>query len=170
MRVAWGGYGRRRQPSTSDFGVKLTGSVADVKAELRSPSEISVVVDWKAGTGNGDKLTEAQINASGVLCFAFAAAMAAAAGVWHNLTKDVKCYNISNGDATTASPHRFPSTTPETRTIVAPPAAAARRLEAAAAANRRRGAGSLHRCEALPGAEAACDGLPAEVRCRSGGG
>ena len=92
-------------------------------------------VDWKTGTGNGDKLTEAQINASGVL--ELAAAVAAAAGVWHNLTKDVKCYNISNGDAAaTAAPHHSEHDGHQDPAhVVAPPAAAARRLEAAAAAN-----------------------------------
>ena len=133
MRVACaGGYGGGGGLN-ADFGVKLTGSVADVKYSL-ALGDISVDVDWKTGTGNGDKLTEAQINASGVR--ELAAAVAAAAGVWHNLTKDVKCYNISNGDdATTAAPHPSEHDGPQDPHFVAPPAAAARRLEAAAAAN-----------------------------------
>jgi len=132
MRVACaGGYGGGGL--NADFGVKLTGSVADVKYSL-ALGDIAVDVDWKTGTGNGDKLTEAQINASGVL--ELAAAVAAAAGVWHNLTKDVKCYNISNGDAaTTAAPHPSEHDGHRDPHVVAPPAAAARRLEAAAAAN-----------------------------------
>ena len=69
--------------------------------------DLRVEVDWGSATGNGDALTAAQINASGVL--RLAAAVADAAGVWYNLTKDQPCYKIGgsidgdgDGDAAAA--------------------------------------------------------------------
>ena len=53
---------------------------------------IKVAVDWGNATGNGANLTSAQIRASGVLDLA--AAVADAAGVWYNLTKDKECFDI----------------------------------------------------------------------------
>ena len=71
-----------------DFGVRVSGSMADVKYEVRL-GDVRVAVDWRDATGNGAELTRAQIRASGVLELARAAADAA--GVWYNLTKDRPC-------------------------------------------------------------------------------
>ena len=86
------------QGLNDDLGIRLSGSVEDVRYNL-SLGDLRVEVDWGSATGNGDALTAAQINASGVL--RLAAAVADAAGVWYNLTKDQPCYKIggsSDGD------------------------------------------------------------------------
>ena len=75
-----------------DFGVRLRGSTADVRFNV-SIGNLSAEVDWAAATGNGDTISAAEILTSGVL--ELASAVAAAAGVWYNLTGDVPCYDIS---------------------------------------------------------------------------
>ena len=73
------------QGLNEDLGIRLSGSVEDVRYNL-SLGDLRVEVDWGSATGNGAVLTAAQINASGVL--RLARAVADAAGVWYNLTKD----------------------------------------------------------------------------------
>ena len=94
------------QGLNEDLGIRLSGSVEDVRYNL-SMGDLRVEVDWSSATGNGDALTAAQINASGVL--RLAAAVADAAGVWYNVTKDQPCYKIGgstdgdgDGDAAAA--------------------------------------------------------------------
>lgn len=83
------------QGLNQDFGIKRTGSVRDVNVSYELGG-IHVDVDWDQATGNGASLTEEQIKESGILNLA--AAVADAAGVWHNLTKDKECYDISGED------------------------------------------------------------------------
>ena len=89
-----------------DFGIKVSGSVRDVNFTA-TLGEISASVDWRKQSGNGAQLTQAQIDGSGIL--KLAAAVSTAAGVWYNLTKDVKCFGIGesgkvNGTADAAAP------------------------------------------------------------------
>lgn len=76
---------------TKDFGIKIDGSLEEVNFTL-TMGDITVAVDWNTATGNGASLTEAQIKASGILDLA--SAVADGAGVWYNLTKDQKCFNV----------------------------------------------------------------------------
>ena len=89
-----------------DFGIKVSGSVRDVNFTA-TLGVISASVDWRKQSGNGAQLTQAQIDGSGIL--KLAAAVSTAAGVWYNLTKDVKCFGIGesgkvNGTADAAAP------------------------------------------------------------------
>jgi pimeloyl-ACP methyl ester carboxylesterase len=93
MRVACEGLSK-------DFGIRTTGSVRDVNYTV-TLGDIKVAVDWANTTGNGETLTSAQIRASGVL--QLAAAVAQAAGVWHNLTKDKECFDIYGAQDSAAS-------------------------------------------------------------------
>ena len=130
MRVACaGGYGGGGGLN-ADFGVKLTGSVADVKYSL-ALGDISVDVDWKTGTGNGDKLTEAQINVG-------VPSSRGGGGRRRRLANSRKTSSATTSATATTPPRpRAPlrARRPPGPAVVAPPAAAARRLEAAAAAN-----------------------------------
>lgn len=75
-----------------DFGIKLAGSVREVNFTLKL-GPIKLDVDWGNVTGNGANLTSAQIKESGVL--ELVSAVVDAAGVWHNLTKDLDCFDIA---------------------------------------------------------------------------
>ena len=90
MRVACSDSGLNE-----DLGITVTGNKTDVKFTARLGA-ISVDVDWGNATGNGATLTAAEIEASGVL--KLATAVADAAGVWYNLTKDVPCFKIGAAD------------------------------------------------------------------------
>jgi len=79
------------QPLNSDLGVHLNGSVDEVKYTLRM-KDIEARVDWKQVEGNGASLTEDQIRRSGVL--ELVAALRKSVGVWYNITKNEKCFNI----------------------------------------------------------------------------
>jgi len=79
-----------------DFGVKVSGDTREVKYSI-ALGEVQVSVDWGSTAGNGAKLTEAQIQGSGILLLA--AALADAAGVWYNVSKDKTCYDMG------AAPH-----------------------------------------------------------------
>lgn len=74
-----------------DFGWKLAGSTGDVNYTL-TMGAISVAVDWDKATGNGAALSEEDIKSSGVLDLA--SAVANAAGVWYNVSKDKTCWYI----------------------------------------------------------------------------
>jgi hypothetical protein len=89
MRVACAALNR-------DFGIRLKGSIADVRYSL-TLGALNVSVDWNISTGNGPNLTSAELAASGVL--ELAAAIAEAAGVWYNVTKDKQCFDISRSAA-----------------------------------------------------------------------
>ena len=78
-----------------DLGIRLSGSVEDVRYNL-SLGDLRVEVDWDHASGNGAELTASQLEASGVL--KLAAAVADAAGVWYNVTKDQPCYKIGGDD------------------------------------------------------------------------
>jgi hypothetical protein len=93
MRVACGS-GAPGRSLNDDLGITVTGSVRDVNYTV-TMGAIEASVDWGDARGNGATLTSAEIDASGVL--ALAAAVADAAGVWFNLTKDKACYDIAGG-------------------------------------------------------------------------
>merc|ERR1711907_566447 len=76
-----------------DFGIQFEGSVTDVNYTGKL-GDIAVRVDWNTAVGNGKELTDAQIRASGAL--ELAKAVADAAGVWFNVTKDKQCYEIAS--------------------------------------------------------------------------
>ena len=59
----------------------------------RRLGDLSASVDWANVTGNGANLTAAQLRSSGI--FELARAVADAAGVWYNVTKDRGCYDIA---------------------------------------------------------------------------
>eukprot|EP00928_Gymnodinium_smaydae_P035129 TRINITY_DN24779_c0_g3_i1.p1 TRINITY_DN24779_c0_g3~~TRINITY_DN24779_c0_g3_i1.p1 ORF type:complete len:667 (+),score=86.42 TRINITY_DN24779_c0_g3_i1:26-2026(+) len=86
MRVACQGL-------SHSFGIQVNGSLRDVRYTA-SMNGVRVSVDWNVAMGNGVDLSESEIKASGVL--SFAAAIADAAGVWYNVTKDKKCWNMSD--------------------------------------------------------------------------
>ena len=95
MRVACG------KGLNKDWGVAITGNVSDVKYSLKMGA-IEVNVDWEQESGNGASLTQEQIEQSGVL--GLVRAMADAASVWYNLTKDKQCY----GDRDVQEPDSTP--------------------------------------------------------------
>jgi len=76
-----------------DFGVKVTGDTREVNYSI-ALGEIEVTVDWASATGNGAKLTAAQIKGSGIL--SLAAALADASGIWYNVSKDKTCYDMAS--------------------------------------------------------------------------
>ena len=84
-----------------DWGVAITGNVSDVKYSLKMGA-VEVNVDWEQESGNGASLTQEQIEQSGVL--GLVRAMADAASVWHNLTKDKQCYGVKVDDEVLAKP------------------------------------------------------------------
>jgi hypothetical protein len=73
-----------------DFGVKLNGSVEDVKYKLQL-GEINIEIDWDQAHGNGAHLSVDQIQRSGVLDLV--TAVTSAVGVWYNVSKGLHCYN-----------------------------------------------------------------------------
>ena len=85
MRVAC------EQGLNRDFGVQLSGSVRDVRYGV-SLGALHADVNWRDVSGNGATLTSDEIRSSGILDLA--KAVADAAGVWYNLTKDVTCNNF----------------------------------------------------------------------------
>merc|ERR1719491_1005073 len=85
MRVACKGL-------TQDFGVHFAGSARDVNYTL-TLGDVKVSVDWATAVGTGPDLTEEQIKQSRIL--RFASAVAEAAGVWYNVTKDKTCWDVS---------------------------------------------------------------------------
>ena len=106
MRVACSDSGLN-----NDLGIHLTGSMRDVKYTVKM-GDIEVHVDWQNATGNGAELTEDQIKRSGVLTLA--SAVADAAGVWFNLTKDKKCFDIEpQWPPNTTDTPRHPPIAPE---------------------------------------------------------
>ena len=138
------------QGLNEDLGIRLSGSVEDVRYNL-SLGDLRVEVDWGSATGNGDALTTAQINASGVL--RLAAAVADAAGVWYNLTKDQPCYKIggsSDGDGD------------GNRDVAAAPQVEAEALSVSAAAARQL-------AEAEPVEAAPVEAAPVEAAGEAGG-
>jgi len=83
-----------------DFGIQVTaGSARNVSYHAQlgksgsSAAAVRVSVEWMSAVGNGAGLSVDDIKSSGVLDFAVA--IANAAGVWYNVTKDQKCWNIS---------------------------------------------------------------------------
>merc|ERR1719253_1989859 len=74
-----------------DFGFEISGSPEKVKYTM-ALGKIKVKVDLKKAEGNGANLSPEDIKASGVLDLA--KAVAEAAGVWYNVTKDQTCWNI----------------------------------------------------------------------------
>ena len=144
MRVACEGLNK-------DFGIKLKGSIANVNYTL-ALGDIDVAVDWANTTGNGANLTSAQIAKSGIL--ELAAAVANAAGVWYNVTKDQECYDIAGeGDASQLMDrmHRSRADIKSSRPASAPkPRLIATKTQATTMANTR--AASRARPLAIPNA------------------
>eukprot|EP00929_Paragymnodinium_shiwhaense_P013284 TRINITY_DN121148_c0_g1_i1.p1 TRINITY_DN121148_c0_g1~~TRINITY_DN121148_c0_g1_i1.p1 ORF type:complete len:665 (-),score=116.57 TRINITY_DN121148_c0_g1_i1:31-2025(-) len=80
---------------SKDFGIRVEGSLHEVNFTA-SLGDLKVSVDWASAMGNGANLTEAQIRASGAL--ELADAIAKAAGVWYNVTKDQTCWDVRAAD------------------------------------------------------------------------
>ncbi len=76
---------------SNDFGVRVDGSLSDVRYTLRL-GELSVNVSWQNASGNGASLSAEQIEASGVL--GLVRALTDGVGVWYNVTGTKRCYDI----------------------------------------------------------------------------
>lgn len=79
------------QNISKDFGVKVTGSVENVKFTV-TIGDVTVTVDWDKTEGNG--YTSQQVKNSGVL--EMISGLRDGVGVWYNVTGKLTCY-MPNG-------------------------------------------------------------------------
>lgn len=84
MRVACEGLNH-------DLGIQLRGSIRNVSYTLRL-GELRVAVDWNVTQSNAANLSADALTKSGI--GELAAAVARAVGVWYNVSKDRRCYDI----------------------------------------------------------------------------
>lgn len=91
------------QNISKDFGVKITGSVKDVKFTV-SIGDVSIKVDWKTTEGNG--YTTQQVKDSGVL--EMISGLRDGVGVWYNVTGKLTCYMPTHSDADNQKVEQLP--------------------------------------------------------------
>lgn len=78
-----------------DWGVRFSGNLSDVRYEVAyGDSGIVLVVDWDSVVSKSEASLESIMNSSQTI--GLLNSVRNAISVWYNITKDVKCYDISN--------------------------------------------------------------------------